>query len=440
MDDLNDFSIEMKPPTIYRALTFLYFLLAGITWVSGEAGSGISGRLTLADIVASLVIFIFLISIIGKKRSSFRMPVEYRAYLPLLIIFFLGACLARNIKISGIELAIHAFTFSSSLAIFNLLCRDSLEDAVKSVLNSILWAGGILAIIGLVDFLLWPSLLPGDDQTGLSGTFRNTGQAGAFYGTYLAILIPGILSRIIPAKPINIALILALIAALVFTSKRAAMLGLGIGIIILSISLIASPSKRDKRIGATIIGSTSLLVPLIYLSFIWAIKNIDGMAWRFGRKFNADVASEFKDGFLAENISTAFAAFLDSPVLGVGLGNVVGFFSEEYEIHSTYLAILGNSGSLGAATYTFFISIYLIRIINNIDSSSMGLYLRYFMPMLLGLMVSWSYTYHLRKREFWIMFIVTSLVCTATRMSRRLAKSQAQPFAHMRPISKAGGR
>jgi hypothetical protein len=36
-------------------------------------------------------------------------------------------------------------------------------------------------------------------------------------------------------------------------------------------------------------------------------------------------------------------------------------------------------------------------------------FLRELSPLIIGCIISWGYTYHLRKREFWIMFAIVFL-------------------------------
>lgn len=408
-----------------RLVVFLYVLSAGVTWVAGEVGEGLLGRVTAADLLALVLIGLFALQVLVKRSPHFKLPLEFRAYLPLLIVFFFGVMFSHAPDLGGIELIIHCFGFLTAVAMYNLLLSESPEDAPRLMLTFMLWAGGILAGVGLVDFLIWPELLPDNVQDGLSGTFRNTGQAGAFYGIYLAVLVPAVLSGMLSARPRNVAILLVLLAALMFTSKRAAVIGFGFGLVLLSISLLASKSSRDKRIGVGLFGAAVFVVPLLYLAFVWGLENADGMAWRFSRKFNSDVAGDFQAGFLADNVSVTSAALFDNPIVGAGLGNIVGSYSDEYEIHSTYLAILGTSGVLGAFAYMIFIVMYLRRIVGSVGSSAEGLYLRYFLPMLIGLLVSWSYTYHLRKREFWVMFVVTSLVMACVVSRRKLRGGRA---------------
>jgi hypothetical protein len=404
----------MKIRSITPFFGFLFFLTAGVTWVSGVAGAGAEGRLTIADVCALPLLGIWLLSSLGEGRLHFKMPVEYFAYLPLLVVYALGVFAAEYPARGGLELCIHVFIFAVSLALYNLYQRGPPGETIQIALASVLWAGGILALLGLVDFFVWPSLLPGSGS-GLVGTFRNSGQAGAFFGMYLAVLIPGFLSGLIRPSRTNLLLIISIGVALIFTSKRAALVGFAVGLAVLAVSMMLSGSKRDKKLGILMFGLILLVAPLAYYAFMWGLDNIEGMAWRFGKKFNANTVEDFQEGFLYENIVATKAAFSRSPIIGVGLGNVAGVLTAKYEIHSTYLALLGNSGILGAIAYIVFMAVHAWQAFKFRGPDRYSMYLRYYVPMLVGLMFAWAYTYHLRKREFWILFFVVSLVIHAAR-------------------------
>lgn len=402
-------------------LGFLFFLTAGVTWVAGEAGQGVEGRVASADIVGLVLIGFWIVVGLTDRKLSLKVPIEYRAYLPLLFVYALGVLFAMYPVRGILELVIHVFIFVVSLVLYNLYRRLPIDEAVPLALSSILWAGWLLAMVGIVDFFIWPSLLPGVSN-GLTGTFRNTGQAGAFFGMYLAVLIPGLLSGLISRTRFNMFMLGTIVFALVFTSKRAAIIGLAVGLLVLGVNLMLSTSKRDKRLGITMLVVTALVAPLAYFAFLWGLENIEGMAWRFQKKFNQNTAEDFQEGFLAENLSAAYAAFSTSPLLGVGLGNVAGIITEKYEIHSTYLAMVGNGGILGALAYLCFMGVHGWQALKQRGDNMYARYLHYYVPMLVGLAAAWGYTYHLRKREFWILFFIVSLVIYGARQARNAAE------------------
>ncbi|WBY02081.1 hypothetical protein PE066_00645 [Ramlibacter tataouinensis] len=399
----------MKIRSILLFLTFIYFLFSGVTWVAGEAGAGAGGRITVADIVGLLLIGLLFADRSLARESTLRMPIQYLAFLPLLLCFLVGVVFSRFPSRGALELVVHAFGFLVSLALFNLYCRVEAERATRLLLQMVLYSGGILAGVGLVDFLIWPTLIE-NPTFGLIGTFRNTGQAGSFFGVYLAILIPGFLSKLLRANKRNLAILFIIVLALVFTLKRAALIGIALGVFLLTISMAASTSKRDKKYGVTTLLAIAGLLLVGYPAFLWGMDNVSGMAWRFSSKFNSDAIDDFSEGFMAENIHATFLALRENAFLGVGLGGVQGYITEKYEIHSTYLAMFANGGVLGFLLYVIFMLLLVAPWLRVRTRNAFGLYLRYSLPLFLGLLVSWAYTYHLRKREFWIIFFVLVLM------------------------------
>lgn len=396
---------------------FLFILASGITLTAGEAGEGVSGRVSFAEPAALLMGFVWLLVNFRDGRASFQMPAEYRVYVPFLVVCLTGVAFSQYPGRGGLELLILVFIFFASLLVFDLYRRLPPEQAVPEVLGLVLWVGGVLAVVGLADFFLWPSLIP-NIGNGLVGTFRNAGQAGSFFGVILAILIPALVVGLVRPTLLNLALVSCIGVAIVFTSKRAALLGLAIGLVALAASMLSSASKRDKKVALVILFALLILAPLVYLGFQWGLENIEGMAWRFEKKFSEGSLENFEEDFFADNLRSSLAAFMVSPVVGVGLGNAAGVYTAKYEIHSTYASLLASTGLLGIGAYAAFMFMHARQAFRFRGRDPYGMYLRYYLPMLLGLVVSWGYTYHLRKREFWIMFAVVSLMVHAARRAR----------------------
>lgn len=424
----------MKIPRAVNAVTFLYFLAAGVTWLASDDASvrSVEGRLTLGDLAGLLVIGVFVSRLATSRHHRFHLPLEYRVYLPLLFVFVLGAAFAQYPIRALFELLILVFSLVVSVVLFNLHASTEPEATARNLLQMLLYAGGVLATVGLVDFFLWPSLLPGYEN-GLSGTFRNTGQAGAFFGMYLAVLIPGFLSGLIRAVPLNVGLLSSIVMALVFTSKRAAAIGLIVGLLILGLRMMSSTSKRDKKYGTVLVVGIVVLAPLAYLAFQWGLENISGMAWRFNKKFNQYTIDDFSYGFFIDNLNAMKTAFSMNPIIGVGLGNVGGIITDKYEIHSTYMSIVAYGGFLGAVAYSLFMGTFTWRLITALKRNVFGRYLGYFLPFLFGLLVSWGYTYHLRKREFWIIFFVVTLIARFARKTHVTSVARYESPMPVRP-------
>lgn len=400
---------------VVRFLAFLFFLLAGITWVSGEVGQGLYGRLTVADVFGTFIIAAAFIQYALSSKRVILLPQVYLSYLPLVFLFLIGVLLSSFPDRGALEALIHVFILLVSIALANLAIRADFSNMLEKLLVDLLRAGAILAVIGLLHFFVFPQWFSGSIG-GLSGTFRNTGQAGSFFGTYIAVLVPAFLVGLIKPKLVNVALLSILFLALVFTFKRAALIGLIVGVIFLAISMLLSGSIRDKKYSLYILSTVLLLAPFIIILYSWGLENIDSMQWRVEKKFGEDAAEQFSEGFMLENIRAALSAFEARPLLGVGLGNVAGIFSEKYEVHSTYLKILACGGILGMLAYCWFVVNLFYALIKSSAKDVYSRYLSYLVPMTLGLLVSWAYTYHLRKREFWVL---VSIVVIAGVLQKR---------------------
>lgn len=388
-------------------LLFLYFFSAGITWVEGEAGSGISGRVTFADIIGVLLIVLAFFQVLTKKRAALFIPSEYKWYIPFLFLLIISMILSAKPLVGLLEILVHFYIFIVSLFLINIFKNYSSDDLFGKLLLLILYSGGALAAIGLLQFFIFPNLFLGV-HGGLSGTFRNTGQAGAFFSTYLAILIPGFLTGLIKPRIRNYFILTMILMALLFTFKRSAQIGFIVGAILIVLKLLRSSSIRDKKIGAYVFTAVALLTPLGLVLFYWGIENISGMAWRFSNKINANTVQSFSEGFLAENLHGMWKAFSAKPLLGVGPANVAGVYTLKYELHSTYMKIIATTGLVGTLAYIIFMLSFFVSVFKARSVNIYGRYLSYFLPFYFGLMISWAYTYHLRKREFWILFAIIS--------------------------------
>ncbi len=407
-----------------RFSTFTFFVLAGITWVQSEdIGEGFSGRLAAGDLVGLVLLFLFLFRLLSFRTPLLYFTKEYMYYVPLLIVFGLGAIFAEYPQKASMEFLIHIFTFLVSFALFNLYRNKSAfrerQDTLEIVFKLLLHAGALLALINLLQFFFFPHMIHTVAQGGIAATFRNTGQAGSFFGTYLAVLCPALLSGFIKKNTKNIILFCFVLLAFLFTFKRAALIGFFVGIGLIALLGFFSVKRANKKMLLICVVLGAVMFPLFQAFFSWGLDNVSGMQWRVERKFNRGVLKKFSEGFAKENILASVDAFESSPLLGVGLGNVAGNFTRKFEIHSTYLAVLGNSGILGCLAYCLFISNFLFQVVRGCKKipslTRHALFLEYFTCMFLGLVISWAYTYHLRKREFWIMFFIVSLVRYTSR-------------------------
>ncbi|WP_028487991.1 O-antigen ligase family protein [Thiothrix lacustris] len=379
-----------------------------------ETESG--NRIKPADLMLAGIILISLQIIIANKQLVISRI--HIAILPLLTIFLIGSIQAIYPDRAILELTVVFFGFIGSIAIVNLL--TSLSDIwLKRFMQGYVIIIGFLALICLIDFLILPGLISSRNLGGLQGPFRNTGQAGHFFGVHFAIILALLMGQVIPRNLIYIIALIIIGFALVFTFKRASILAAITGLALLLLFMFFSNSARDKKLSVILTISFFLIATPGYFLFQWAMEEVPGMKWRSEYKFNNDAVEDFTEGFLAENIRSSFDALSDKPLLGVGLDNVRDIY-QNHEIHSTYLGILAYSGIVGTVAYLFFMGVFFLRIYTESRFKQLNpwsSFLYTITPLIMGLVVGWAYTYHLRKREFWILVI---FVVLAIRMSKRL--------------------
>jgi O-antigen ligase len=385
---------------IVRWILFAYFLLSGVTWVAGQAGQGVTGRLALPDVFLLVVAFAML----ATQRTALRVSRVGVAVLLMLMAFTPGVLLAPHLMDSVLEWAVYSYAAFAFFVIYNLVARLPVERRLEVL---VWWsrAGAVLAVIGIYDLAAITTGLPSvagmmgqkvQLSGGLVGTFRNTGQAGSFLVTVLAVALP--VSTVIEdrRRKTELTVIIAiLVLALVLSVKRAALLALVIGG---TLFLVRGLQRRQAGRTLAIVAVSVLLgVP----AYRWFSEASAAFRWRISNKLSTD-AGETVTRFAESNFAVTREAFSAEPVFGVGLGTITAG-GTEYELHSTYLNVLASTGLVGSLGYLVFIGMLfraLYRPLNRDPRTRR--FARMFLPMLLGLMASYGYTNHLRKREFWI--------------------------------------
>jgi hypothetical protein len=396
---------------------FFIILVLGYIASSSFLRGGDGERVVLADFVMMFVIlYSFFIGIMTKRL--YVSPV-YLSSIPMLIVFLFSAIFSSLPDVAAVELVIIVFCIVGSASLFNVFSRmpvHMLEDFFKWYVIVV----GLIAAFSVLDFVFNFGFFSASNVGGLQGGFRNTGQAGSFYGVHAAICLSLILSGLVPRRFFYIALVFSVFIALLCTLKRAAILGFFSGVCILSIRMILFGRGREKKSNLAFLASGFVMFVPAAFFFLWALENVPEMQGRFEYKYSSDVASDFSDGFIAMNIRSSLLALSDSPLYGVGFNNVVGVY-QDYEIHSTYLGVLAYGGILGFLFYVFFMA-YLYKAMLSVKmaaaSSKYALFLSYMLPMFIGLLVSWSYTTHWRKREFWVLVFIIVLISSLARRLR----------------------
>src|SRR5690606_30519149 len=120
----------------------------------------------------------------------------------------------------------------------------------------------------------------------LQGPFRNTGQAGAYFGLHLVVIAALIMSGIVPRRSLYVTSGIVTFFALVFTLKRASILAFAVGIIALVLVLLfGSASRRDKRVAISFVGGSLIVGAVGFSLFQWALGEVPGLRWRLETKF-----------------------------------------------------------------------------------------------------------------------------------------------------------
>lgn len=373
-------------------------------------------RLVVADIILVGLMLVILLSFFAGGRLV--VSTIHLSALPMLFAFLISTLLANYIERAALELLITFFGLLGSIAMVSLLLRLPETWLRKFVQGYVFVIGGI-SFVSLVDFLLVPSLFGNLAVGGLQGPFRNTGQAGSFFGVHLAIVLAFVVGGVVPRTGLNISLVTLTSLALLFTLKRASLVAFAVGLILLATKLVFSMRQGQRRIAVVFTGFALFVGIGGALIFGWAQESVAEFGWRFSHKYSADVLSDFSGGFFAENLKSTVAALNESPLLGVGLDNVRGIY-QYHEIHSTYLGVLAYGGLLGAIGYLLFIGAFVSMTYSESKSEPKNdwtMFLYILLPLLIGLLIGWGYTYHIRKREFWIL---VTFVVIAIHMSKRL--------------------
>lgn len=369
------------------------------------------GSIMPADIYLSAVGALFFLGYLLKGRLI-KLDIYFKIY-PLILVFLLGGLFSKLPDKALSELVIILFVVCGSYLMASMLVGLH-EETLRWFFSLYLTSLGFLAFICVLDFTLIPGLIASRNLGGLQGPFSNTGQAGSFFGVHVSIAVALLVSGLVSRKLWNWAMLFFLLLALVFTLKRAATIGFFIGFALLVLQLYFSKSLLDKKLAVRITTYGSVIGMFVFLLFVWGLENIPGMDWRFGSKFSYAVVQEAVDqGFIVQNVINSIRAFIDSPLYGVGLANVAGVY-QSHEIHSTYFSMLAYGGILGVLFYAYFM-FFVLRLMfvefRLKAQNEFSRFLRYLFPMFIGLLVSWAYTTHWRKREFWIL-IAFIVVCS----------------------------
>jgi O-antigen ligase len=397
---------------IAKYLYIAFFLTSFISHTLKEKGLHLVwSRTTLADFIVLLALVFTIPAFLHMFKNLLKFPKPYLAAGILLIGFLITAIFSSYPIMTLVECIIILFLLLISIGIY-LTFR---ETPLSSLLSWFMWGAILFTVIGFYDlaaeqyrfYRVFPvARYPGVLVSG----FKNTGQAGSFFMIIFILLLPLRFSKtknFISIKRqwlLNIALVSCTL--MLFTlGKYSVIFGLIVGILLFTIF------TRRKVVVFYVLG-----VIVFFMGFIQILKvTLPDAYGRVGFKFeNRVLKNELntkETGFIEENFTAAITAFTDHPITGCGLGTFQCTY-HFYEVHSTYLKMLGEAGLIGVFVYLFFM-LSFIRIFPmkwKQSENPLTHYLQCLLPLLLGALITWTYTYHLRKREFWILFAIILII------------------------------
>lgn len=396
-------------------------LTSFITRTYGD--SGILARVVFADLFGAASIAFFILS--GQKLLT---GTSLQAALIVVIAFSAGIFATKVLDATLIELLILLFLILSFRIIYSLYRS---EDGFIKLIKLIIYTSLLASFTGFYGFIAGITGLPNifaERATGeiLSG-FRDAGQAGAYALIMLTILMPlrsSTLNKKLNKQSLvllNITII-SLILFLFLTGKIAAYIGFAF--------CLFFNALQKRRLGSV------LLIAIIAgsISIVWyKLKNISPDVYnRISSKYENRITDNVsgknditETGFFAENLGASINVFLNHPLTGSGIGAFFPIY-DRHEVHSTYFKLLGETGIIGTIAYIYFLLIFFshFKDVSRIKKKNpYANYLWNMIPFILGCFISWAYTYHLRKREFWILFAV---ICIASYLKKLWNVTQNQ--------------
>lgn len=366
--------------------------------------SGILYRITPPDIAGALGLFFFVLS--GRSFNfSYNQPM-----ILFIITLFIGGLVGLNFSQSIIEVVILLFLLLIFLVLVDLF--GSVSGFCELIYYFSL-AGILASGLGIYDYFSYiiglPRIFPERAEGEIVSGFRNAGQAGSYAMIILAILIPAITSKVYSffnnKQKRTLVISLVMVSLFLFlTGKMAAYIGFGIGFLL---SLLMRRNYKTFLI--------SLVVGLILFVVIQELPKIaPDINSRISYKYETRLAGTLEgesgltdeEGFIQNNLSKAMTAFRDNPISGTGIGAFGGGHYDKYEVHSTYFKMIGETGIIGSIAYIIFMIFFMKKLRYKKHKDMFSEFLYFVLPFIVGCLVSWAYTYHMRKREFWIMFAI----------------------------------
>ncbi|MCF6168475.1 O-antigen ligase family protein [Lutibacter sp.] len=393
-----------------------------------DAENFIVARMTFSDIFGLISLFLFAILLI-KDKTQIPVVIKSLKY-PLLMIFGLACSifLSLNTKSTLVEVLIILY-----LVLLSTTIIYAFKNSLVSILFPlIIYTAFITSFIGLYDLVARNANLPvifkmASKEVGISG-FRYFGQAANYIFTMLTILIPLRYSNYYktlekwPQKFLSITILLGIIF-LCTTGRISIIISFAIGVVLF---ILLNPNKKGVMLAITSLGLLGVFWVVITL-YMPSLKQ--RIKYRIESRVTNRVQGTSESDFVVANFKGAMDAFSDNPITGSGLGAFVNNYSK-FEVHGTYLKVLGETGIIGTVSYFiflfYFLGLLLKGIVNN--KKTLNKFFKYLLPFMVANLISWSYNHHLRKKEFWILYAVVYIVYINTKAKDALNLNETKTY------------
>ncbi len=393
---------------LYIAFLVLCFISRTIS-VPGE--SLIWSRITLADIIGIFALIVTIPKFIQAFKRLKSIPQVYFVAMILVLGLVLTSFFSLYPLTTLVEVVIVFYLLLLSLGIY-LTFKDS---PVTVLFNYLMLSVILFTGIGFYDLVAEQiglhRIFPVAKYPGvLISGFKNTGQAGSFYMIVFLLLIPLRFSKLNAMLSkreqwmLNVSLFCCIIT---FTTlgKYSVIYGLLFGLLLFIIY------ARKKNVVVFTVFTTIFIFCFLGVLKVTLPSAYHRVTFKFeNRVVNTELNSK-GNGFIEDNFTAAFTAFNENPFTGCGLGTFHCKY-HTHEVHSTYLKMLGETGLIGSVLYIVFMLFFLrlFPISWKQAKNPYTHYLQFLLPLVIGALVTWIYTYHLRKREFWILVAVVLII------------------------------
>jgi O-antigen ligase len=401
-----------------RILLILFIILTFITHPIGEydpSGNPILGRLTYGDFFGLLALLFGIKYLFEGFILSMSVNKIYIYSMVFVLTLFIGVFFSLNQFQTIIETSIHLFLILLSILIFYVF-KDKLFSSLFPVIIITTITASLFGFYDLLaDLYGYPKIFSSRTEAEAVSGFRNAGQAGAYFMVMLTILFPlwkSNLKNYLPLKYRKL-LIWAIFLGILFlftTGKIAGYIGFVTGY-----TLYTLFNPKFKNIFSYL---------LIAVAFVFLFYNLETIYPKLYKRLNNRIETRIvqqvegtsRSNFFQSNWGGAVEAFKENPLTGSGIGGFSGVL-RQYEVHSTYLKILGETGLVGIIGYLLFIFAFfsLFKRYKFYDNETYK-YIKYTIPFVIGDLVSWTYTYHMRKREFWILISIFLIIIYQSKL------------------------